>query len=96
MTIAIGMVCQDGVLVASDSMGSSGTVAHEVEKARALHRSPIVWAASGSSYMTQQIEMSIYQDYQKKNFKATPEKLADRLRPVLTEAYSIPTSHPGA
>lgn len=96
MTIALGLVCSDGVLVASDSMGHSGPIATRVEKARALTGSSVVWAVSGSTFTTQRIEESISKNDRRRSLKVTPAKLADRLRPVVQEAYAVPSPAPGA
>ena len=45
MTVALGLVCSDGVLVASDSMASNGRVASAAIKVHRLDKRPIVWTA---------------------------------------------------
>lgn len=55
MTVALGLVCSDGVLVASDSMASNGTVAMTSRKVRAFDRIPRVWTASGSVFVIEEV-----------------------------------------
>lgn len=94
MTVAIGMVCRDGVLVASDSMGSSGPIAMRLAKARALSSRPIVWVGAGSTYVGQRVEQAIAgQDDH--DGDVTPTSLAAALRPVIIEAYNVSSPPPG-
>jgi 20S proteasome alpha/beta subunit len=55
VTVALGLVCKDGVLVASDSMASSGPLAAPTIKVRAMDRLPMVWTAAGSVYVADEI-----------------------------------------
>lgn len=55
MTVAIGIVCTDGVLVASDSMGSDQQTASFSKKVHAFDRSPVIWTASGSQYVVEEV-----------------------------------------
>ncbi len=55
MTVAIGLVCKDGVLVASDSMASDPQTAHTVTKIFKLDTCPVVWTASGSVYVIEEV-----------------------------------------
>jgi 20S proteasome alpha/beta subunit len=54
MTVALALVCSDGVLVASDSMASNGPVASTAVKVRQLAKQPIVWTASGSVFVIEE------------------------------------------
>lgn len=54
MTVAVGLVCSDGVLVASDSMASDGMVASNSVKVRKFEHQPVVWTASGSVYVIEE------------------------------------------
>lgn len=54
MTVALGLVCSDGVLVASDSMASNGPVASNAVKVHQFAHQPIVWTASGSVYVIEE------------------------------------------
>jgi 20S proteasome alpha/beta subunit len=54
MTVALGLVCSDGVLVASDSMASNGPVASTAVKVHKFSAQPIVWTASGSVYVIEE------------------------------------------
>lgn len=95
MTVAIGMVCQDGVLVASDSMGSSGPIAMRLAKARALSTRPIVWVGAGSTYVAQCVERAIQSHDADGHPDVTPESLAAALRSVIIEAYGVSSPPPG-
>lgn len=59
MTVAIGLVCKDGVLVASDSMGSDESTARRSQKVHTFGRSPIVWTASGSVYVMEEVTLAL-------------------------------------
>lgn len=59
MTVAIGLVCNDGVLVASDSMASNPPTASTVTKVFKLNHCPIVWTASGSVYVIEEIQNAL-------------------------------------
>ena len=59
MTVAIGLVCADGVVVASDSMSSSGGVARRGQKVHAMQHLPVVWTASGSVYVIEEVEQAL-------------------------------------
>src|ERR1700728_1909914 len=54
MTVALALICSDGVLVASDSMASNGPVASTAVKVRQLAQQPIVWTASGSVFIIEE------------------------------------------
>jgi 20S proteasome alpha/beta subunit len=55
MTVAIGLVCKDGVIVASDSMGSDQMTATIATKVWTFSRSPVIWTASGSQYVIEEV-----------------------------------------
>jgi 20S proteasome alpha/beta subunit len=62
VTVAIGLVCSDGVVVASDSMSSGGArfgVAATVQKVYAMKHVPVVWTGSGHVYVMEEVEKSI-------------------------------------
>lgn len=54
MTVALSLVCSDGVLVASDSMASEGRLASTAVKVHSLAQRPIVWTASGSVFVIEE------------------------------------------
>ena len=56
MTVAIGLVCSDGVIVASDSMATSGPTARPVCKVHAEADLNLVWSASGSVYVIEEVD----------------------------------------
>ena len=55
MTVAIGLVCKDGVLVAADSMGSDQSIARASRKVNTLEQAPAIWTASGSVYVMEEV-----------------------------------------
>jgi 20S proteasome alpha/beta subunit len=59
MTVGLGLVCSDGVLVASDSMASSGTIAEFLSKVHAVPALSMVWVASGPVYVAEEVELVI-------------------------------------
>jgi 20S proteasome alpha/beta subunit len=59
MTVAIGLVCNDGVLVASDSMAADPHTAHNVTKVFKLDCCPVVWTAAGSVYVIEEVENAL-------------------------------------
>lgn len=59
MTVAIGLACADGVVVASDSMSASGGIARHGQKVNALTNLPVVWTASGSVYVVEEVAVSL-------------------------------------
>lgn len=59
MTVAIGLVCSDGVIVASDSMASSGNTARPICKVFAEEDLRCVWTAAGSVYVIEEVEQVI-------------------------------------
>lgn len=59
MTVALGLVCSDGVLVASDSMASDGPVASNAVKVHAFEHQPIVWTASGSVFVIEEAALQL-------------------------------------
>lgn len=62
MTVAIGLVCSDGVVVAADSMSSNEfQIAHQSQKVRAVSELQLVWTASGSVYVIEEVERA-FQD----------------------------------
>lgn len=56
MTVAIGLVCKNGVLVASDSMGSDAQIASESIKVHGFSHNPVIWTGSGSTYVMEEVE----------------------------------------
>jgi 20S proteasome alpha/beta subunit len=59
MTVAIGLVCSDGVLVAADSMASMGHTAAFVSKVHSFPSASLVWVGSGSVYVLEEIEAAL-------------------------------------
>jgi 20S proteasome alpha/beta subunit len=90
VTVIIGLTCTDGVLLASDSMGSSGKIATAVQKARIMNGHPIVWGMSGSSFMIQQTERAVGKVERNSRAKPTAAKVADIVRETVIEAQQVP------
>lgn len=59
MTVALGLVCSDGVLVAADSMGSDGPIASVSQKVRTFAKIPGIWTASGSVYVMEEVVLAL-------------------------------------
>ncbi len=60
MTVAIGLVCSDGVVVASDSMASTiSNTAHPAQKVRACPELNAVWTAAGSVYIIEEVDQAL-------------------------------------
>jgi len=59
MTVAIGLVCCDGALVAADSMATDPMTAHAIQKVHTLDSCPIVWTAAGSVYVVEEVEIKL-------------------------------------
>ncbi|MEU4364382.1 hypothetical protein [Promicromonospora sp. NPDC023987] len=93
MTVALGLVCSDGVLVASDSMGSNNTVADHSVKVRASNPAPVVWTAAGSVYVIEEVEAALASSLGTASGGTPPQIFFDpnesairgRLRPVLNK-----------
>lgn len=95
MTVIIGLNCTDGVLLASDSMGSSGKIATTVPKARIMKGHPIIWGMSGSAFVIQQTEHAVQKLERNGQAKPTAQKLAQKVRETIIEAQEIPVTPPG-
>lgn len=59
MTVAIGLVCSDGVLVAADSMASEQMIAQRGVKVHTLEKAPVVWTMAGSVYVSEEVEQAL-------------------------------------
>ena len=81
MTVAIGLVCADGVVVAADSMSTSPdhTAILTGRKVNALSTIPAVWTASGSVYVIEEVRAALAD----LDSKAAGE-------PVLLEPFTTP------
>jgi 20S proteasome alpha/beta subunit len=84
VTVAIGLVCKDGVLVASDSMASDPQTAHDVTKVFQLDCCPVVWTASGSVYVIEEVKNALAGiDQQNTKTGGPPRAFADPNLPAL-------------
>lgn len=108
MTVALGLVCNDGVLIATDSMGSDGPVASESKKVRQLAPFPAVWTASGSVFVMEEVQREVFDDLKKRQNQHSrsfrdceQEKIRAALAPnvakTMTQAYARHTQpvYPG-
>lgn len=106
MTVAIGLVCSDGVLVAADSMGHSNNIAVPMVKVRGLTNAPAVWTLAGSGYVGQEVERHVARmDHEWRDgapdcwtvpdAAGVRDELAVRLRPVVRDAYEALVTPPG-
>lgn len=59
MTVAIGMVCSDGVLVASDSQATSGTTAAHGNKVYTVKNARAIWTAAGAVYTIEEVSAEL-------------------------------------
>lgn len=82
MTVALGLVCKDGVLVAADSMATGEGFAAPGVKVHTFGRSPAIWTASGSVFVMEEVTKVIEQA----DASGTPEK------PATTYTQPIPSA----
>lgn len=99
MTVAIGLVCADGVLVASDSMGSNANIAAHSVKVRAMSHLPMIWTAAGSQYVAEEVEAalagldvlnekgSVSPTFSKPDLMGVRSSLTGRVHPAMKKAY---------
>jgi 20S proteasome alpha/beta subunit len=99
MTVALGLVCSDGVLVAADSMGSDGPIASVSQKVRAFENIPGIWTASGAVYVMEEVTLGLRE---LDNEGSTPplslyttplpdairKRLHGKVQPIMMKAYS--------
>ncbi|MBA2955333.1 hypothetical protein GON03_13425 [Nocardioides sp. MAH-18] len=88
MTIAIAIACADGVVLASDSRGSSDRVATQVDKVRCATTIPMAWATAGSEFMIQAVENAILNEEDRR--PSSPLELASAISPSLEASLKTP------
>lgn len=89
MTVAVAMLCEDGSLVASDSMGASGLLANSLTKIRTCPGKPLVWTWAGSGYLGQQVGRALdlwAQGPDPETISADPHEEAERVVDVVRGA----------
>ena len=59
MTVVIGIICSDGVIIATDSQTTSGNVALPAIKARTINGAAAVWSAAGSVYVIEEVQAAL-------------------------------------
>jgi 20S proteasome alpha/beta subunit len=70
MTVAIGLVCSDGVIVASDSMASSGNTARPICKVFAVPELGVVWTAAGAVFVIEEVEAVVLKEARENRVQA--------------------------
>jgi 20S proteasome alpha/beta subunit len=104
VTVAIGLVCADGVVAASDSMATSGGIAKRGPKLNALTNLPVVWTASGSVYVIEDVAVKLKElddeagksqtlrdAFTKPDLDAVRGNLGRFVRNAMTECYMAAT-----
>lgn len=91
MTVAIAICTKNAVVLASDSMGSSGEIASSVVKVRSESKLSLSWATAGTDFLTQTVEASIRA---LDDTSLTPQQVADQLSTKLRTAYDVPVVRP--
>jgi 20S proteasome alpha/beta subunit len=100
MTVALGLLCSDGVLVASDSMASNGLVASNAIKVHRFAQQPMVWTASGSVFVIEEaaqqlgeLESQLPQNpglqaaFAQPNLPVIRQTMASRLKQTMAQCY---------
>lgn len=103
MTVAVGMVCSDGVVIATDSQATSGEIAQPVVKARTIRGAPTVWCGAGMQYVIEEVEAALASEieshlggvgnnrrkrmFREPNLDAIRSCLADVVRPAMKSCY---------
>lgn len=99
MTVALGLVCLDGVLVASDSMATGQGFASTSIKVRTFDRIPAVWTAAGSVFVMEEVTTVLNSEdaagsaagplavYTTPDLPLIRKRLHDNINPVMRKAY---------
>jgi 20S proteasome alpha/beta subunit len=88
VTIALAILCVDGVVLASDSMGSSRHIATSIRKVRVAESLGATWATTGSEFLDQAVGQAIQGlDPAAVN---SPIDIANAIRPVIQSALGQP------
>lgn len=95
MTVGLGLVCKDGVIVASDSMGSNQMIAVKSIKVFSFGHNPVIWTSAGSVFVKEEVEATIAQrlDDAPKDFFTVPKtllirgKVRDAVHPTVLRCY---------
>lgn len=102
MTVALGLVCLDGVLVASDSMATGQGFASTSIIVRTFKRIPAIWTAAGSVFVMEEVASSVGPghrgrgwvssrasgDLHDAEFAHDQKRLRDNINPVMRKAYA--------
>jgi hypothetical protein len=67
LTVALGLVCADGVIVASDSMASDGSTARSTTKVNVICGASAIWTSSGSVYVIEEVTAVLEKEAGKQN-----------------------------
>lgn len=107
MTVAIAVVCSDGVIVAADSMSSDGAIAARSQKVHVASELPLVWTAAGSQYAIEEVSAELVKmeselkpvdlgAFTKPETESIRLKLGQRTRNGLNRAYKTAVPHGAA
>ena len=88
MTITLAISCEDGVVLASDSMGSSRHVATSIPKVRVAPRLDVSWTTTGSEFLDQAVGQAI-QSLDSESAGSSSD-VAGAIRPVIMSALEKP------
>lgn len=93
MTIAVALLAADGVVLASDSMGSDVSIATTQQKVRVCGTLPLAWAFAGDVYLGQAVRRVLDQlaadtppGWDRLTRYQVLDELAGRVRPALHAA----------
>lgn len=101
MTVALGILCSDGVVLASDSMGTAGMRASMAQKVHCLDKLPVAWTAAGAVYTIEEgesalrsLDIQVFDDEATRLRWLSPERqlirqiLATSLRGAMRDCYN--------
>ncbi|HET6910691.1 MAG TPA: hypothetical protein VFH54_15275 [Mycobacteriales bacterium] len=88
MTITLAISCPEGVVLASDSMGSANHVATSIPKVRVAPHLGVAWTTTGSEFLDQAVGKAIQS--LSSDSAHSPREIADAIRPVITSALDQP------
>ena len=100
MTVAIGLVCGDAVLVAADSKATDVGTAHNAQKVHVLEGCSVIWTAAGPKYVMEEVEFGL-DEFAKQHTEAEQpssclcvpeprvfrERLRDAIHPPMQRCY---------
>lgn len=100
MTVAIGLVCGDAVLVAADSKATDVATAHNEPKVHVLEGCPVIWTGAGSKYVMEEVGFELDEFTKRHAHAAEPpsclcipdprvfrERLKEAIHPPMQRCY---------